>query len=98
MMQTIIAVVFAFIACLVLGYFAGYDKGSKRERSGTLLYVTVGPAELIMAGNIIRLKDGEVLEVKMWPHGPPYRRGRPIDTDPSSPTYDDPRTFKPSTL
>lgn len=93
-----IALAIGVIAALCCGFAAGYDAGSKREREGTLLFVMVGPLDLLIAGNIVRLKEGEVLEVKMWEHGPPYRRGGPIDTDPSSPTYDDPRTFKPSTL
>jgi hypothetical protein len=81
------------------GLTFGFRKGREREEKSQLLFVALGPHTFEVAGNIIRLADGELFECRMWKRGDhKIGRGRAIDVDPSSPTYDDPETFKPSKL
>lgn len=103
MMESIGMIVWA-LACIVVGFAAGFDKGRSRERSGLLIYKVMGSVVsrfgiegtvLTIDGHPVVLRPGDVLEVRIWKN---EKGGGPIDTDPNSLTYDDPATFAPSKL
>lgn len=103
--MTWILIAWLVLIALIVTWFAGlglgYRKAKEQEEKGTILMVFLGPSQFQCAGNTVRLGPGDLFMARMWKRGDHNigkSGGGPIDTDPSSPTYDDPRTFKPSTL
>jgi hypothetical protein len=102
--MTWLVIAWLLLIALIVTWFAGVGLGMRKareqEEKGKLLFVYIGPTEFIVAGTIVRLAPGDLFMARVWSRGDHNvgKNGGPIDFDPSSPTYDDPETFKPSVL